>query len=53
VPFCGLCSLSRFEAVSDRLAPDEIVQQVQNAAKVAAEKLAMRAPNSKVCAVCS
>jgi len=43
-----LCSLSRFEAIPDKLSPDEILQQAENAAEAAADKLASRVPNSKV-----
>jgi len=41
-------SLSRFEAIPDNLAPDEVAEQVENAAKDAADKLASQAPGSKV-----
>lgn len=37
---------SKFEAIPDDLTPDEILKQVQNAAKVASEKLATK--NTKV-----
>jgi len=49
----NLYSLSRFEAIPDKLAPDEVLQQAQSAAKAAADKLALQAPNSKVCAIYS
>lgn len=37
---------SKFEAIPDDLTPDEILKQVQNAAKAASEKLATK--NTKV-----
>lgn len=37
---------SKFEAIPDNMTPDEILKQVQNAAKVASEKLATK--NTKV-----
>jgi len=40
--------LSRFEAIPDKLEPDEILEQAQCAAKAAADKVAFCAPNSKV-----
>jgi len=43
-----LSSLSRFEAIPDKLAPEEILEQAQSAAKAAADKVAFCAPNSKV-----
>ena len=42
----SLCSV--FEAIPDKLPPDEILRQAQNAVKTAADNLASRAPNSKV-----
>ena len=42
------CSLSRFEAIPDKMSPDEILKQAQKAAKIAADRLTLRAPNSKV-----
>jgi len=47
-----MCSLSRFEAIPDKLAPDEVLEQAQSAAKAAADKLSLSAPNSKVYAIC-
>jgi len=38
-----------FEAIPDKLAPDEILRQAESAAKAAADKLVSQAPNSKVC----
>jgi len=48
VQFHVMCSLSRFEAIPDKLAPDEILRQAQRAAKAAADKLSSQVPNSKV-----
>jgi bromodomain-containing protein 7/9 len=41
-------NLSRFEAIPDKMSPEEILRQAQEAAKAAADKLALRAPNSKI-----
>lgn len=46
--WCILYSLGRFEAIPDNMTPDEILRQAQNAAKGAADRLSLRAPNSKV-----
>jgi len=43
-----LCSLSQFEAIPDKLEPEEILEQAQSAANAAADKVAFCAPNSKV-----
>jgi len=43
-----LYSSGRFEAIPDKMTPEEILKQAQNAAFGAADKLALRAPNSKV-----
>ena len=43
-----LCSLGRFEAIPDKLTPDEILEQAQSAADAAADKVDFCAPNSKV-----
>ncbi|KAK7871043.1 hypothetical protein R5R35_014104 [Gryllus longicercus] len=40
--------LSKFEAIPDDLTPEEILQQAQNAAKAAADKLSMKQVNSKM-----
>jgi len=42
-----LCSV--FEAIPDKLPPDEILHQAQDAAATAADALASQAPSSKVC----
>ena len=41
-------SLSRFEAFPDRLTPEQILAQAQDAAKDAKEQLSIKKPNTKV-----
>jgi hypothetical protein len=42
-------SSGKFEAIPDDLTPEEILEQAQRAAQVAAERLTLKRPNTNVC----
>jgi hypothetical protein len=47
--FCfDVFRMTKFEAFPDRLTPEQILAQAQDAAKDAAEQLTLRKPNTKV-----